>query len=51
MLQTLLHRGFRICSTYHILHAEFDFLRNIFSLKGFVTNLVFTKIKKFMFKR
>ena len=46
-----LHRGFRICSTYNILHAEFEYLRNIFSLNGFPTNLVFTQIKKFMSKR
>ena len=50
-IQTLLHRGFRICSTYNILHAEFEYLRNIFSLNGFPTNLVFTQIKKFMSKR
>ena len=50
-LQTLLHRGFRICSTYHAMHAEFEFLRNIFSLNGFPASLVFTQIKKFMSKR
>jgi hypothetical protein len=50
-LQTLLHRGFRICSTYYALHAEFEFVRNIFLLDGFPTNLVFTQVKKFMSKR
>jgi hypothetical protein len=50
-LQSLLHCGFRICSTFHAMHSEFEFLRNIFSLNGFPSGLVFTQIKKFMSKR
>jgi hypothetical protein len=40
-------RGFCICSTYHAMHAEFEFLRHIFSLNGFAASLAFTEIKKF----
>jgi hypothetical protein len=50
-VQTLINRGFRICSTFVAMHSEFELLRNIFSQNGFPSHLVFTQIKKFMSKQ
>ena len=50
-IQTLLNRGFRICSTFHDMHTEFEYLRSIFSLNGFPSQLVYTQIKKFLSKQ
>ena len=47
-LQTLIYRGYRVCSTFHDMHLEFEFLRNIFQLNGFPSCLVFSKIKRFL---
>ena len=50
-IQTLINRGFRICSTFLAMHSEFELLRTIFSQNGFPSHLVFTQIKKFMSKQ
>jgi hypothetical protein len=47
-IKTLINRGYRICSTFNAMHTEFEFLRSIFSLNGFPSQLVYTQIKKFM---
>ena len=50
-IQTLINRGFRICSTFQTMHSEFEFLRSTFSLNGFPSQLVYTQIKKFLSKK
>jgi hypothetical protein len=47
-IQTLINQGFRICSTFHTMRSEFEFLRSKFSLNGFPSQLVYTKIKVFL---
>ena len=44
----MLHGAFNICSNYHLLHREFQFLRNFFVQNGFPQHLVQSKINKFL---
>ena len=43
-ITTLLHRAFNICSNYHLMHHEFQFLRNFFVQNGFPEFLVQSNI-------
>ena len=47
-IQTLIVRAYRICSNFHSLHLEFQFLRNFFQSNGFPVSLVDKYIKKFL---
>ena len=45
---TLINRAYKICSTYDILHQEFEFLTNYFKRNGFPISIVQSKIKSFL---
>ena len=48
---TLVHRAYRVCSDYLLLHGEFEFLTNFFKCNGFPIYLVQSKIKTFLASR
>jgi len=47
-IQTLIHRAYRICSDYHSLHNEFDFLRRFFVDNGYPSFLVNKYVRRFL---
>ena len=50
-IKTLIFRSYTICSSYHAMHSEFDFLRNFFISNGFPSNLISSVISNFLNKR
>ena len=50
-IKTLIFRSYTICSSYHAMHSEFDFLRNFFISNGFPSNLISSVIRNFLNKR
>ena len=50
-IKTLLFRAYNLSANYHLMHLEFDFLRNFFVSNGFPLNLVESQISKFLSKR
>ena len=46
----MLYRAYKLSSSYELLHKEFEFLRNFFQNNGFPTNLIDTRIRKFLDK-
>ena len=49
-IQTLIHRAYNICSTYHSINTEFEFLKNFFKNNGYQTTLVENFINRFLYK-
>ena len=47
-IQTLICRAYRICSDFHTLHTEFDFLRRFFKKNGYPLSLVDKYIRRFL---
>ena len=47
-IHTLLHRAYANCSSYQLMHTEFEFLTNFFSNNGFPKSLVQTMINRFL---
>ena len=47
-IKCLLHRAYNICSTYKLLHLEFDFLVQFFKNNGYPLPLIYSHIKKFL---
>ena len=50
-IQTLLFRAFHVCSLYHLIHTEFEFLINYFFNNGYPKSLILKQIKKFFSKQ
>ena len=50
-IQTLLHRGFNICSTAFSFKKEVDFLKKFFHENGFPRSLIERKIETFLSKK
>ena len=50
-IQTLLHRGYTICSSALSFHREVVFLRNFFHNNGFPTKLFNDQLEKFLSKK
>ena len=49
-IQTLISRAYKICSSYPLLHIEFNLLKVFFKNKGFPTELVDRCISKYLSK-
>ena len=45
---TLINRAYNICSSFHLLHIEFDFLCNFFLKNGYPLHLIESKIRRFL---
>ena len=50
LIETLLHRSFRLCSSYKNFHQETDTLKSIFTLNNYPQNFVNQCIKKYLNK-
>ena len=50
-IKTLIHRDYKICSNYHSLHLEFNFLINFFHANGYPKSLIEKLINKFLDRR
>ena len=50
MCNTLIHRAYKICSSYHLLHVELEFLKKMFISNGFSVKFVENHIKKYLDK-
>ena len=50
LLETLLHRSFRLCSSYENFHREIETLKSIFKHNNYLQNFVNQCIKKFLNK-
>ena len=49
-ISTLLHRAYHICSSFSIIHSEFDFIKKYFIANGYPVKLIDSQIKKFLNK-
>lgn len=47
-ITTLLHRAYRICSNYNVLHKEFNFVKLFFKNNGFPNQLVEFSVRNFL---
>ena len=50
-IQTLIHRAYRVCSNFHSLHIEFNYLKDFFTNNGFPSFLVERYIRRFLDRR
>ena len=50
-IKTLVFRSYSICSNYHDMHKEFNFLKDFFVSNGFPANLILSVIKHFLDRR
>lgn len=50
-IKTLLSRAYGICSSFKLLHTEFDFLHNFFRANGFPSGLFYSQLRKFLDKK
>ena len=48
LIKTLLHRAYELCSSYDLLHAEFERLRVLFMNNGYQRDFIFKIIHEFM---
>ena len=49
-LKTIIYRAYHICSNYHSLHKEFQFIISLFSANGFPKSLIEKSISEFLNK-
>ena len=50
-IKTLVFQSYSICSNYHDMHKEFNFLKDFFVSNGFPANLTLSVIKHFLDRR
>ena len=51
LIETLLHRSFRLCSSYENFHREIETLKSIFKHNNYPQNFVNQCIKKFFLNK
>ena len=47
-IRTLINRAYNICSSYDLLHREFEFLKQFFINNGFPTKVFYSKLQQFL---
>ena len=51
LIRTLLHRAFEICSSYELLHREFERIRVMLMNNGYCSEYIFSVIGRFMTRK
>ena len=51
LIACLLHRAYQICSSYEIIHTEFDNITHVLLLNGYPLSFMQAQIRKFLNKR
>ena len=51
LIRTLLHRAFEICSSYELLHLEFERIRVMMMNNGYNSDYIYSVIKRFMMRK
>ena len=49
-IQTLIYRAYNVCTNYHSVHTEFEFLKKFFNSNGYPTLLINKHIRRFLSK-
>ena len=47
-IRTLLNRAYRVCTSYSLLHSEFEYLRKYFVENGYTASIIDREIRKFL---
>ena len=47
-IKTLIHRAYHICSSFQLMHKEFNFIRSFFKNNGYPESIVNFNIRKFL---
>jgi len=51
LIRTLLHRAYEICSSYELLHREFERIRVMMLNNGYTSDYLYSVIEKFMMRK